>query len=473
MWACLTAYLPRVADMGSTLDGSRLKQITVSGSKLSDNLTNLCIGASFSLSNSQTTEMQMTFQDTQDADLFTSRIFHRGASIRYGDWQLVSHGVRFTPGKLGPTLQVTAPSRFVVALKKQTGAKSWGSTSVTAWVQSVAASVGMKSLVQPGLGTKTIARQAPAAGEQPESTWDLLAQQAREVGVWLYEYGTTLVFAKPSYLVKASWPRKTWALRWDDWLRYSAGLAGMPVYADDPDGEYPETLTLKLVSPDADTARVGDAVVLSGANVGPMGGTWIINGVGFPMKAADVVTVTCQRPIDPTPEPPQDTAKAETGNKVVTGRNPYAQKAPAATGIGGALGTWANGVNGRAIDMDGAYGAQCVDLANHYHIYCVGGGSQVIANGNQWFANAPDSLYSKVTGTAMAGDIACWNGFYGGGYGHVAIVLEDLGGSLKVMTQNPGPANITTLSKQGIQGYLRPKKVVQAGNGSRGPVKVV
>jgi surface antigen len=461
--------------MSSTLDGSRLKQITVSGSAMSAQVSGVCVAATLSLSNSQVTEMTMSFQDTHDLDLFTSKVFSRGASIRYGDWQLVCNGVQLKRGTAGPLLAVTAPSKFVTALRKQTGAKSWGSTSVSAWVAGEAEALGMKPFVQPGLGTKTIARVKPEAGEAPESTWDVMTQLAREIGVWLFEYGTTLVFAKPSYLVKSSFKRKTWALRWDDFYSYSAGMDGMPEYSDDPDADLPETLTVKLVSADADTARTGDAVTLSGRNVGPMGGTWIVNAVSFPMKAADVVTLTCQRPIDPTPEPPQDTAKAETTNSVVTGRNPYGGKVTAAKGIGGALGTWTSNVEGRAIDMDGAYGAQCVDLANHYHIYCIGGSSQVIANGNQWFNNAPASLYNKVgPGTAMAGDIACWNAFYGGGYGHVAIVLEDLGGSLKVMTQNPGWANVTTLSKQGIQGYLRPKKVTVGGiSASRGPVKVV
>jgi surface antigen len=335
----------------------------------------------------------------------------------------------------------------------------------------------MKHRVQPGLGTKTIARVKPETGQAAESTWDVLTQQAREVGVWLFEYGSTLVFAKPSYLVRSPWARKTWALRWDDWDTYSGGMTGMPSYTDDPGSEYPETLTVKLASADADQAKPGDAVTLAGRNVGPMGGTWIVRDVSFPMKSADVVTLTCQRPIDPTPEPPRtDTAKAATtSSPVVTGRNPYLT-GTVAKGSGGAVDTWVGNVNGRAIDMDGAYGAQCVDLANHYHIYAVGGASQVIANGNQWFANAPESLYIKISGSAGAakGDIACWNGFYGGGYGHVAIVLEDLGGSLKVMTQNPGGAHVDTLSKQGIQGYLRPRKFNStSGNTSRGPVKVV
>jgi hypothetical protein len=468
--------------MSVFLDGNRLKRITVSGSKLGAGLEASCVSASLSQSNSQITEMGFTFQDSLDLDLFKSKLFHRGATIQYDGWQMTAHGVNLKSGAAGPLLSVTAPSRFVVALKKQTGAKSWGSTSVSAWVQGVAKSVGMKSIVQPGLGTKTIARKAPASGETPESTWEVLAQQAKEVGVWLYEYGPTLVFAKPSWLVRTTSARRTWALRWDDWDTYSGGMTGMPEYSDDPGSEYPETLTVKLASPDADAAKVGDAVTLAGRNVGPMGGTWIVTSVDVPMKAATATVLTCQRPIDPTPEPPQDNPKTSTtsaaGKTTASGGGGSAP--PVASGSSGAVDVWVGNVNGRAIDMDGAFGAQCVDLANHYHMYAVGGSSMVYANGNGWFSAAPASLYSKyaVGGangeTAGKGDIACWGAFYGGGYGHVAIVLQDLGNSLKVMTQNPGGAHVDTLSKQGLQGYLRPKKFNStSGNTSRGPVKVV
>lgn len=452
--------------MATTLDGARLKQITVSGTNISASLAEACVSASLSLSNSQVTEMGLTFQDTHDADLFTSKLFARGASVRYGDWYLVCDGLTFAPGSGGPLVSVTAPSKFVTALRKQTGAKSWGTVPLTSWVESVAKSVGMKHLVQPNLGSKTITRQAPVKGSPPENTWDVLTQQARETGVWLFEYGTTLVFAKPSYLVKATWPRRTWALVWNDWFRYSEGMTGMPTYTDDPSAELPETLTVKLVSADADQARPGDALTMAGANVGPMGGTWIVNAVSFPLKVADAVTLTCQRPIDPAVEPPrQDTAAKSTSSSKTSSTSGSGGGVPISRGTASAVDRWVSTVNGRAIDMDGAFGAQCVDLANHYHINVCGGGGQVFANGNQWFNNAPSSLYAKfpVGGAngerAGKGDIACWNAFYGGGYGHVAIVLEDLGGSLRVMTQNPGPANITTLSKQGLQGYLRPRKV--------------
>jgi surface antigen len=455
------------------MNGSRLKKITVSGSRLGNNLEASCVGASLSLSNSQVTEMSLQFLDSPDLDLFSSNMFRNGASLRYDTWQLACNGVKLTSGKAGPVVTVTAPSRFVLALRKQTGAKSWGDTNVSAWVQSVAASVGMSHHVQPGLGTKTIARKKPETGQKPESTWDVLTQMAKETGVWLFEYGTTLVFAKPSYMVRAPWPRKTWSLVWNQWGDYSSGMTGMPDYTNDPDADYPETLTVKLVSADADTAKPGDTLILRGRHVGPMGGTWIIKGVEMPLKAAQPVVVTAQRPLDPKIE------KKKTSTSTTPGKldNPV----PTASGAEGSVDVWVQNVNGRAIDIDGAYGAQCVDLANHFHLYCVGAGTRVMGNGNQWFDAAPANLYNKLgpSATAAKGDIACWNGYYGVidgvSYGHVAIVLDDLGSSLKVMTQNPGGAHVDTLSKQGIQGYLRPKRFSSStpARATGGPVKVV
>jgi surface antigen len=132
--------------------------------------------------------------------------------------------------------------------------------------------------------------------------------------------------------------------------------------------------------------------------------------------------------------------------------------------------------NGRAIDRDGAYGAQCVDLTMQYAAEVFG--VTVNGNGNQWYANGAASGAFTQVGAGAApqkGDIACWGTFYGGGFGHVAIVIADNGGSLQVLTQNPGGVHVDTLSKQGLQGYLRPKRapVVSAVGISsiRGPVR--
>lgn len=441
--------------MGTTLDGARLKNLTVSGSSLSSNLTAACVRASLSIAADKVTEMGLTFQDSHDLDLFRSKLFDAGATVRYGDWLLTTDGLTLDTAETGPVIAVTAPSKFVTALRKQTGAKSWGAVPLTSWVQSIANSAGMAHLVQPGLGVKTIARQAPQDGAEAENTWDVLTQQARETGVWLFEYGSTLVFAKPSYLVRAVWPRRSWALKWDSFTDYSAGLTGMPKYSDTPGAELRESLTLSLVSADADQARPGDEVVLTGRSVGKMGGVWIIKAVDFPLHRAAPVKVSCQRPIDPKVEPPRSESTGTTSAAGMTGSG-----TPTA-GVAGAFDRFAAKYRGVAIDADGAFGAQCVDLTKRYASELFG--VNISGNGNQWFANgAASGAFTQISkdATPLKGDIACWNAFYGGGYGHVAIVIADNGGSIRVLTQNPGATHETTLSKQGLQGYLRPKKAV-------------
>lgn len=147
--------------------------------------------------------------------------------------------------------------------------------------------------------------------------------------------------------------------------------------------------------------------------------------------------------------------------------------APVATPSGAVLGVWTNGVLGKAIDMDGRYGAQCVDLINNY--------ANKVFPGVPWskslggpdyardsFATANSAYFDKlpVGNAPMAGDIVCIGGDRGNqGYGHVAIV-ESVGanGQLTVIEQNgfkpTQGAYRDVLSAQdtgAIQGYLRAK----------------
>lgn len=449
--------------MGTTLDGARLKAVTVSGANISAGLTDLCIRSSLSLAIDRVTEMSFAFQDTFDLQLFNSKLFTPGASVRYGDWFLTCDGLKLAPGAAGPQVTINAPSKFVTDLRKQTGAKSWGDTNLTAWVIGVAESVGMTHLVQPGFGVKSIARVAPEDGGQAESTWDVLTQQAKEVGAWLFEYGSTLVFAKPSYLVQANWPRRVWALRWDHYKDYSDGMTGMPVYADDPGAELRESMTVKLVSPDADQARPGDAVTLTGRSVGAMGGTWIVNGVDFPLHIAGEVVLSCQRPIDPKVEPPREsTATSSTsGTAAVRSSGGSGGGGGATSGVAAAFDRFFRKYNGVAIDADGAFGAQCVDLTRRYASE-VFGAPGIMGNGRDWYVSGANSGFFRQVGLSapQKGDIACWGPAMGGGYGHVAIVIADNGGSVSCMSQNPGPARQMNITKSGLQGYLRPTKAV-------------
>lgn len=450
--------------MATTLEGNRLKNVRVLGQNLSTDLVEVCESASLSVSNSQVTEMSFAFADSHDLQLFRSGTLAEGTSITYGDWQTVVEDLALKPGKIGPSVSVKCPSKFVTRLRGQTGAYSWGDYDIAAWVTSVARGVGMSVLVQPGLGRKSIIREAPD-GDRKESTWDIIAQLAKEVGVWVFEYGSTLVFAKPSWLVNRT-SRRYWPLHWNTWTDYHEGLAGMPVYSDSASSTTRETLTVRLVSADADTVRPGDEVVMTGQHLGKAKGRWIVTSVDFPMTVAAAVSVACQRPIDPVAQPP---AVAATGAAAKPAAAKPAAK-PAATSGGGSGGApaglsaavdrWKASVQGRGIDMDGAYGAQCVDLARSYSQNVVGTGA-IMGNGRDWYAaGGASGAYTQIGPGARAqkGDIACWGASWGGGWGHVAIVLGDNGGSISTMTQNPGPARVENFGKNGLQGYLRPKR---------------
>lgn len=132
---------------------------------------------------------------------------------------------------------------------------------------------------------------------------------------------------------------------------------------------------------------------------------------------------------------------------------------------------WLTDVNGKFIDVDGSYGAQCWDLAQDYLTRVVGGGQFSTAGGqhdgyaagawegfatnglSQWFTQQP------ATATPGPGWVGIWK--YGGPFtptSHVAPVVRDGGlGTVYCMTQNPGPAHYQSLPKAGLLGYLQPK----------------
>lgn len=132
-------------------------------------------------------------------------------------------------------------------------------------------------------------------------------------------------------------------------------------------------------------------------------------------------------------------------------------------------------VTGRALNVDGAYGAQCWDLWSHYaqqlgvpylQTLTRAGGSAPHPGWacNVWH-NADDVAAIRdrferlqAKGGARAGDVAFWErdaDLYPGS--HVAVVLEDRGDRLLVLSQNPGPPVVMTLPKRTLLGYLRPR----------------
>lgn len=128
---------------------------------------------------------------------------------------------------------------------------------------------------------------------------------------------------------------------------------------------------------------------------------------------------------------------------------------------------WMNNVNGKIIDMDGAYGGQCWDLWSNYarNVYgipaadtnTVDGYAASVYTARYDRSRALQNTFIRESGnyTPVYGDVAFWNG---NGMNHVAIVVQDNGnGTLETMSQNPNKAGYINISKNGIIGYFHPR----------------
>lgn len=128
---------------------------------------------------------------------------------------------------------------------------------------------------------------------------------------------------------------------------------------------------------------------------------------------------------------------------------------------------WMNNVNGKIIDMDGAYGGQCWDLWSSYarNVYgipaadtnTVDGYAASVYTARYDRSKALQNTFIREAGnyTPVYGDVAFWNG---NGMNHVAIVVRDNGnGTLETMSQNPNKAGYINISKNGIIGYFHPR----------------
>lgn len=115
---------------------------------------------------------------------------------------------------------------------------------------------------------------------------------------------------------------------------------------------------------------------------------------------------------------------------------------------------WVNSQAGKALDYDGAYGAQCVDLTCYYYQYL--GKGIPWGNANQYVnggAFCPAGW--SYQGSPQPGDIAVWTS---GAYGHVAIVTELRGSQMVCMEQNYGGKMYCTSNVHNMNAnkYIRP-----------------
>lgn len=97
-------------------------------------------------------------------------------------------------------------------------------------------------------------------------------------------------------------------------------------------------------------------------------------------------------------------------------------------------------LEGKAWNPDNAFGCQCFDTANQYWLYLFnhrlkGVGAADIPTWND-FTNEATVYENTVSFQALPGDVVIFNRNYGGGYGHVGIVISATLDSITILEQN-------------------------------------
>ncbi|MES3704005.1 SH3 domain-containing protein [Staphylococcus arlettae] len=117
---------------------------------------------------------------------------------------------------------------------------------------------------------------------------------------------------------------------------------------------------------------------------------------------------------------------------------------------------------GKGWDFDGAYGFQCFDSVNYYWYQLFGhglkgAGAADIPNVNN-FTNEAKVFQNTPSFLPKPGDVVVWNRKYGGGYGHVAVVISATLNSFVVIEQNwlGGGASKTEVATKRTKSYDNP-----------------
>lgn len=126
---------------------------------------------------------------------------------------------------------------------------------------------------------------------------------------------------------------------------------------------------------------------------------------------------------------------------------------------------------GKEIDVDGAYGPQCWDIAQLWVTACGAGTLSTQGGPHPGYAEgcwyAPQGGLQKVTSNPQPGDLVVWRwGLSAMPLSHIAIYLGKGNlGYLKTFSQNSPQrsSEIQSFSSFGVLGYLRPSGVTGSG----------
>lgn len=342
--------------------------LTVAGVPADAQTEAALISAKLSLSTSEVTQLELTFEDDGLIGIGSTSLGHLGTLIGYGPLDLAIEAVEFGGGTAGTGgVTVTARPAGIAHLRDLYGPQTFTGFSPSDFVALCAGLANLHAVIQPSTTRPSIvvadASTSSTAGvtSKAETYWAACGRLADEVGYLLFEAAGTLFFGKPSWLISIvpplplAWSFGDQRIRLDpsapggytlDATPAPAGILTTPVVrvSVDPDtGTEARELTVD-VTPGFLRGKwtTGAKAALTGLGAAA-DGDFLITGIDVDLRKPDAAaTLTGAVTPDPTPQPPKDTTGAATdptagaggtGSTGSTGNNVGITLAPPASGL--------------------------------------------------------------------------------------------------------------------------------------------
>ena len=267
-----------------------------------------------------------------------------------------------------------------------------------------------------------------------------------------------------------------------------SGLSYKPIIMSNPDGSPEQTFQIKHVGNGKYNLLVthsdGGAVNIYRGSGNPQGGDpvtqWCFSGSEYQQFFLTPVEggYLLQSVLDPSmvvTAPNADwhaqlqMAKYRANDQKQVWKFTAVADAPAGSITFDRVVNWMNSKRGKALDYDGKFGAQCVDLINFYLRDVFGIKNPIgvfpVDYAYQMFDYNAPSGWQKISGAGnyRVGDIVVWNKAGSNTTGHVGIVYSVNGGSVVICQQNYSGMQYVTMqnihSTGTIRGVFRPPLV--------------
>lgn len=317
----------------------RLASVIVRGSQLRLEVQEAVSDASLSWATDQVTELSLTVADPEFAIWRTGQ-FARDTLVVYRDPPAKDVRLRITAvdldgGSAGTGgFVVKARSEAAWKLKRRQGPLVMPKASPTQFVEAEAKACGLKVVAQPSATRVQVARDVPAEGEgsrgsQRPSSWTTIQRLAGELGYLVFEFGDTIYFGKPSWLMARPGEPVTVSVPFSRGVAEQYAAISIPQISVSEDAEEPVTVQgVELHRSRASEVRPGKVLHLRGLH--PFIVKYLITSLELPLLGTGNVTFSASTPIDPPPQPPQETTASTNRSKDSGGSSPDANSSGAA-----------------------------------------------------------------------------------------------------------------------------------------------